>query len=86
MVVLTAGSPTYFPSQICVQYIFDVSLEQGFTLEGNITHQDVAGEFDFGLEVRRITYIENVLYTISERRIMMNNLNDLAVEKEISLP
>jgi len=66
-------------------YIFDVSLELGFTLEGNVTHQNVADEFESGLEVKRILYIDNILYTISDKKIKMNDLESLELLNEIKL-
>ena len=66
-------------------YVFDVSLKHGFTLEGNITHQNVAGQLEGGFEVRRILYIENVLYTISCKNMKMNSLEDLSEIKEVEL-
>jgi len=66
-------------------YIFDISLEQGFTLEGEITHQNVADQFEYGLEVKRILYIDNVLYTISDNKVKMNDLESLEPLNEINL-
>jgi uncharacterized secreted protein with C-terminal beta-propeller domain len=59
-------------------YIFNASLEQGFTLEGEITHQSGDNQYDYMLQVNRILYIENVLYTISYSKVKMNSLNTLA--------
>ena len=66
-------------------YIFNISLEQGFTLEGNITHQDIADQFEGSLEVKRILYIDNVLYTISDKKVKMNDLESLEPLNEIKL-
>ncbi|MGQ9469263.1 MAG: beta-propeller domain-containing protein [Nitrososphaerales archaeon] len=49
-------------------YVFNLSLEQGFTLKSNIAHQDNTNRFENSLEVKRILYIENVLYTISNKK------------------
>lgn len=65
-------------------YIFDLSLEQGFTLEGNITHHH-ADQFEGSLEVKRILYIDNVLYTVSDMLVKMNDLETLAEVNEIEL-
>jgi inhibitor of cysteine peptidase len=67
-------------------YVFNISLEQGFTLKGNITHQNGADQFESDLEVKRILYIENVLYTISDKKIKMNNLENLGEINEVELP
>ena len=66
-------------------YIFDVSLDLGFTLEGNVTHQNFTDQFESGLEVKRILYIDNVLYTISEKKVKMNDLESLEPLNEIKL-
>jgi len=66
-------------------YIFDVSLEQGFTLEGTITHKNPANQYDYGLEVRRILYIDNVLYTFSEKLVKINDLETLDSIGQIEL-
>ena len=67
-------------------YIFDISLEQGFRLKGNVTHQTGADEFESGLQVKRILYIENVLYTISDEKIKMNSIENLDLINEVQLP
>jgi inhibitor of cysteine peptidase len=66
-------------------YIFDVSLEQGFTLEGKITHQNVADQFEYDLNVKRILYIDTVLYTTSDNKVKMNDLESLEPLNEINL-
>jgi inhibitor of cysteine peptidase len=66
-------------------YIFDISLEQGFTLEGKITHQNVADQFEYDLNVKRILYIDNVLYTTSDNKVKMNDLESLEPLNEINL-
>jgi inhibitor of cysteine peptidase len=66
-------------------YIFDISLEQGFTLKGEITHQNAADQFEYNLNVNRILYIDNVLYTISNNKVKMNDLESLEPLNEINL-
>lgn len=65
-------------------YVFDTSLN-GFKLKGNITHQDNATWVEGDFEVKRILYIDNVLYTISSKKVKLNSLEDLAFMKEIGL-
>jgi uncharacterized secreted protein with C-terminal beta-propeller domain len=55
-------------------FIFELSLEKGFLLESAITHQNRIDHFQEGLEVKRILYIENVLYTVSDKTVKMTNL------------
>jgi inhibitor of cysteine peptidase len=67
-------------------YVFNISLEDGFVLRGNITHQESTSYFQQGYEVQRMLYIDNVLYTVSDRKIMMNSLENLEQIGEIELP
>lgn len=68
-------------------YVFNVSLEQGFTLRGKITHQDNStSQFEGSLKVQRILYIENVLYTVSEAKVKMNGMKGLQPINEVKLP
>lgn len=66
-------------------YVFDVSLEQGFTLRGRITHANTTDPYNFGFEVKRILYIGRVLYTVSDKTIQMHDLDSLVLVKELEL-
>ncbi len=69
-------------------YVFDVSLEHGFVLRGNVTHQESttgAFQYYYGSEVQRILYIDSVLYTMSDRKIMLNSLESLVPIGEVEL-
>jgi uncharacterized secreted protein with C-terminal beta-propeller domain len=65
-------------------YVFNVTLSGGLQLRGNVTHQDTY-YWDYSYWVQRALYIENVLYTISERKVKMNSLEDLSEKGEIPL-
>jgi inhibitor of cysteine peptidase len=65
-------------------YIFNISLE-GFTLKGDITHRNPENQYEYNLEVKRILYIEDVLYTVSDKIIKMNDLQTLNYIKQIEL-
>lgn len=68
------------------EYVFDISLKAGFELKGNITHQATNVEhWDSSHWVKRALYIDNVLYTVSDKMIKMNSLVDLSLLKEIQL-
>jgi len=68
-------------------YVFNITLSRGITLRGNITHQENSGIYwDSTYQVKRALYIENVLYTVSDKKIKMNSLEDLTEIKEIQLP
>ncbi|MCW4034623.1 MAG: beta-propeller domain-containing protein [Candidatus Bathyarchaeota archaeon] len=70
-------------------YVFDISVD-GLELKGKITHME-NGEAPtgiyFGTEhyVQRAIYIEDVLYTISNKKIMMNSLETLAELNTVEL-
>lgn len=75
-------------------YVYDLTLEKGFKLKGRITHVDSddqsfkkAGYYynDYGNAIKRSLYINNVLYTISDNKILANALDDLDLIKEIEL-
>jgi uncharacterized secreted protein with C-terminal beta-propeller domain len=68
-------------------YVFNVTLTGGFNLTARITHGTEGGGMpEVGYWVNRALYIESVLYTVSDRKVKMNNLTDLAVIDEIQLP
>jgi inhibitor of cysteine peptidase len=65
-------------------YVFDISLEQGFTLRGGITHQNNT-TYEYGYQVQRILYIEDVLYTVSQAKVKMNDIETLQLLNEVEL-
>ena len=73
-------------------YVFSLDLENGFKLKGTITHEDESqqkqGYADWLATVRRSLYMENTLYTISQRKIRANDLSseNLTEIKTIDLP
>jgi len=74
-------------------YVFNISLDEGLTLRGGITHLENDTElmksgyyFSSPYSVKRSLYIDNVLYTISDKKIKMNNLENLDEINEVELP
>ena len=73
-------------------YVFDLTVGDGFELNGKVTHNDDYEETDYYYygspnAVRRSLYMDDVLYTVSEGKIKMNELEDVSKEiKEIKLP
>jgi inhibitor of cysteine peptidase len=74
-------------------YVFNISLDQGIQFKGRITHIDDPVGLEQGyyylyspLSVTRSLYIDDVLYTISQAKIMMNNLENLDYINEVQLP
>jgi len=90
------GVPSWGYGEVVWQgaYVFDISLESGLEFRGKITHCD-GEEAEKGGYVRyygysscsieRSLYIGDVLYTISDQQIGMNDLETLEVLGEISL-
>jgi len=74
-------------------YVYNIDLVNGFKLKGKITHMTdeeikKAGSYwyDPQSSVDRILYIDNVLYTLSQKMIKANNLGDLAEKNTLSIP
>jgi inhibitor of cysteine peptidase len=74
-------------------YVFDISLDHGLQLKGEITHIESPADLEQGyyyyyssFSVQRSLYIGDVLYTISNAKIKMNNLENLDYINEVELP
>jgi uncharacterized secreted protein with C-terminal beta-propeller domain len=74
-------------------YVFDISIDNGLQLRGKITHVENITDPEQGyyyyytpFAVERSLYIDNVLYTISQAKIMMNSLENLDYINEVELP
>jgi inhibitor of cysteine peptidase len=69
-------------------YVFKVTTS-GFTLRGGITHQDTTTsqyyEYDYNKVVHRALYIDNNLYTVSNTKVLLNNLDTLTLITEVNL-
>jgi inhibitor of cysteine peptidase len=71
-------------------YVFKLT-ESGFTLRNVITHQNTTSlqyyEYDYNMWVHRALYINNTLYTVSNAKILLNNLatDNLALIAEVNL-
>lgn len=61
-------------------YVFHLTPSEGFIFKGGVTHG-----LQYGENVKRSLYVNNVLYTISEAKVKMNNLNDLTDINEVTL-
>ena len=67
-------------------YIFNITLSNGFVLKGNVTHQENStDQWDTEHWIVRTLYIDDVLYTISERKIKMNSIENLDLLQQIEL-
>ncbi len=74
-------------------YVFNVSLDNGFTLRGRVSHADndsftKSGDYyyGYGTNVMRSAYIGNYLYTVSQSLVKANNLTDLTEVAYVKLP
>ena len=77
-------------------YVFSLNLNEGFDLKGKITHlndddfEKISGESyyypDYNKIARRSLFIDNVLYTISNKFVKANDLDNLNEINTIKLP
>lgn len=72
--------------------VMNVSLENGLSERGRITHvtseEELKRGYYYGSEsiVRRSLFMDDVLYTLSSKMLKANNLSDLAEINKIDLP
>jgi inhibitor of cysteine peptidase len=73
-------------------YVFNVSLDQGIQIKGGITHIEGSTDLEEDyyyyyspFSVERSLYIGDILYTISDAKIKMNNLDNLNYINEVQL-
>ena len=67
-------------------YVFNITLSEGLILRGNVTHlENGISILESSYWVKRSLYIENALYTVSDKKIKVNSLEDLVFIKEIEL-
>jgi uncharacterized secreted protein with C-terminal beta-propeller domain len=65
-------------------YVFDLDSLDGFNLKGTITHSADDSRY-YGIGNARTFYIDDVLYTASERYLKMNSFNNLEEINTIKL-
>jgi inhibitor of cysteine peptidase len=71
-------------------YVFKLTTS-GFTLRGSITHQENTASseyyygYDYSMWVHRALYIDNTLYTVSNSKVLLNNLDTLTLITEVNL-
>ncbi|MBR9705276.1 winged helix-turn-helix transcriptional regulator [Candidatus Pacearchaeota archaeon] len=59
-------------------YVYNLNLEDGFDIKGRVTHyEDNSPSFNGDASIKRSLYIKDVLYTLSNNRLQLNDLNDL---------
>lgn len=82
------GVPSWVSGDFVGQgaFVFDVSLEDGFVLKGNVTHlENGMSVRNVYYHVKRSLYIGNILYTVSERKVKINTIEDLEFVNEVEL-
>jgi hypothetical protein len=73
-------------------HVYNIAVETGFTLLGTITHMNTTTASITGFSVsspyaiERSLYIGDVLYTLSDRMIKMNDIDSLEQIGAITLP
>ena len=74
-------------------YVYSLDLENGFQFNGGVTHvenkEDLlkSGYYYWSpYDVKRSLYIGDVLYTLSDKSILANDLRDLSTIKRVDLP
>ncbi len=86
--------PPYTQGEYVFQgaYIFTVSPDSGIVVRGRITHLPDNGDllrsgdyFDSSYAVKRSLYVGNVLYTVSDKKVMMNDITTLQRINEVDL-
>ncbi len=66
-------------------YVFNLDLATGFVLKGKMSHFNEI-EPVWEATVRRSLYMDDVLYTLSNKKVKMNRLADLSEVNEVLLP
>jgi uncharacterized secreted protein with C-terminal beta-propeller domain len=87
------GSPPFGEFAYQGAWVYQVDLENGFTLKGRITHlseEDLAKAgmrgYDYTKMVRRILYAGDTLYTLSDAMLKANALDTLAERGKLLYP
>jgi uncharacterized secreted protein with C-terminal beta-propeller domain len=67
-------------------FVIELTLENGFVIKGSVVHHekdDKEPYYYYGPPVRRSMYIDNVLYTLSDGLLKMNDLDTLKEINEV---
>jgi len=66
--------------------VFSISLSKGIRFRGGISHQEpYPSQLEGDYFVNRAVYIDDVLYTVSNKKVKMNNIESLELINEINL-
>lgn len=90
-VLNSRGYPEYGSFSFQGAYVYNLDAAGGFSLKGRITHQSEQDMQKAGYykaspqrDIKRILYIDNILYTTSDEMIKANSLSDLQEIKSLS--
>jgi len=72
-------------------YAFGLTIEGGFELKGKVTHEEKETSDDYYYygspnAVRRSLFMDDVLYTVSQAKIKMNDIESIEEINEVKLP
>ena len=73
------------------EYVFDVSLDSGFTLKGTVSHTDSGDLAKSGYywysssSVKRALYMDSTLYTVSDMFVKANDLSTLGAISSLQI-
>ncbi|XEC96292.1 beta-propeller domain-containing protein [Paenibacillus tarimensis] len=89
------GFPAYGEMTYQGAYVYRINPQEGFVLRGRITHlsdkdmgalREYGYGYDYGKTVRRIMYVGDTLYTLSERTLKANDLSSLDERGSLAYP
>ena len=85
-------SNAYGQSTFQGAYVYSISLDSGIELKGRVTHLDDEAEIGHSYyyysskdAVERCGYIEDILYTVSDSRVLFNSLTGLSEVNRVEL-
>ena len=71
-------------------YVFSIDPASGFKLQGRVTHlkdgTDPNYSWGSGLTINRGVFVDNTLYTISDKLVKANSLKDFTLQQQVNLP
>jgi len=73
-------------------YVFELTLDKGFVLKGKISHDTADAMLKSGYyysspySVKRSLYIDSIVYTVSDKMVKANRLDDLREISSVELP
>ncbi|HOJ10853.1 MAG TPA: beta-propeller domain-containing protein [Clostridiales bacterium] len=87
------GFPNYGQFTFQGAYVYNIDLIKGFTLKSRITHLDKDDMLKAGVSwydneknINRIIYINDTLYTLSNRMFKAHGLNDMKEKNIVTIP